>query len=87
MKCEEYVVALQDDTGGNPPDEMNYEGGEIMFSEVEKAINHLKDKKTPGKDGITAEMIQALDHCTIPIVHRLVNNISKSGYIPKEMNE
>ena len=32
-------------------------------------------------------MIQGLDHCTIPIVHRLVSNIYKSCYIPKEMNE
>ena len=63
------------------------EGEEIMCLEVEKATKDLKDKKAPGKDDITAEMIQALYHCTIPIVHRLVNNIYKSGYIPKEMNE
>ena len=58
-----------------------------MLSEVEKAIKDLKDKKAPGKDDITAEMIKALDHCTIPIEHRLVNNMYKSGYIPKEMTE
>ena len=32
-------------------------------------------------------MIKGLDQCTIPIVHRLVNKIYKSGYIPKEMNQ
>ena len=81
---EEYVTTLYNDTRGNPPDVMNDEGEEIMLSEVEKAIKDLKDKKAPGKDDITAEMIKALDHCTIPIVHRLVNNIYKSGYIPKK---
>ena len=58
-----------------------------MLSEVEKAIKDLKDKKAPGKDDITAEMIKALDHRTIPTIYRLVNNNYKSGYIPTEMNE
>ena len=34
----------------------------------------------------TAELIKALDHCTIPIAQRLVNNIYKSGLHP-ERNE
>ena len=54
-----------------------------MLSEVENAIKDLKDKRAPEKDDITAEMVKALDQCTIPIVHRLVNNIYKPGYIPK----
>ena len=84
---EEYVTTLYNDTRGNPPNIMNDEGEEIMLSEVEKDIKDLKDKKAPGKDDITAEIIKPLDHCTIPIDHRLVNNIYKSGYIPKEMNQ
>ena len=84
---EEYVTTLYNDTKGNPPDLMIDESEEIMLSEAEEAIKDLKDMKAPGKDDITAEMIQALDHCTIPFVHRLVNNVYKSGYIPKEMNE
>ena len=31
----------------------------ILYSEVEEAIRTLKRKKSPGSDGITAEMIQA----------------------------
>ena len=38
---------------------MNDEGEEIMLSEVEKAIKDLKEKKAPGKDDITAEMIKS----------------------------
>ena len=76
-------ITLYNDTRGNPTDVINDEGEQIMHSEVEKAIKNLKDKKAPRKDDITAEMIKALDYCTIPIVHRLVNNIYKSGYIPK----
>ena len=82
---EEYVTTLYSDTREKPPDVM-YEKGEEL-SEVEKAIRDLKDKKALGKGDLTAEMIKALDHCTIPIVHRLASNIYKSGYIRKEMNE
>ena len=85
---EEYVTTLYNDTRGNPPGVMNDESEEIMFSEVEKAIKDQKGKKAPGKDDTTAEMIKALDHCTLPIVHRLVNNIHKSGDIQKKwMNQ
>ena len=31
----------------------------ILYSEVEEAIRTLKRNKSPGPDGITAEMIQA----------------------------
>ena len=68
---EDYFTTLYNDTRGNPPDVMNDEAEEIMLSEVEKAIKDLKDKKA-AEDDIAAEMIKALDHCTIPIVHRLV---------------
>ena len=63
---------------------MKHKGDEIMLSEVEKPIKDLKDN-APGKDHITAEMIKALDHCTITPLHKLENNIYKSGYIAKEM--
>ena len=66
---EECVTTLYNDTRGNPPDVMNDEGEEVMLSEVEKVIKDLKDKKASGKDDIAAEMIKALDHCSIPIVH------------------
>ena len=66
---------------------MNGKGEDIMFSVVEKAIKDLKNKKAPGKYDITTETIKALDHCTIPIIHRLINNIYKFSYIPQEMNE
>ena len=68
------------------PDVMNDEAEEIMVSEVEKAIKNLKDKKAPGKGDITAEMIKSLDHCTIPIVHRLVSN-SLQVWLHPERNE
>ncbi|CAF1329573.1 unnamed protein product [Adineta ricciae] len=35
----------------------------ILYSEVEEAINKLKKHKSPGNDGITAEMLQAGGEC------------------------
>lgn len=40
-----------------PP--INNESNGILYSEVEDAINKLKKNKSPGVDGITAEMLQA----------------------------
>ena len=69
---EEYITTLYHDARGNPPIVMNDEGEEIILSEVQKATNDPKDKKAPGKDDITAEMIKSLNHSTIPIVHRQI---------------
>ena len=60
-------------------DVMNDESEEIMLSEVEIAIKDLTDKKAPGTDDIITDIIKALDHCTIPILHSIVNNIYRSG--------
>ena len=81
---EEYVTTLYNDTRANPPDVMNDEGEEIMLSEVEQAIKDLKDKKEPGKDDITAEMIKALNNCTIPIAHRLEVTFTSLVTSPKK---
>ncbi|CAF4556575.1 unnamed protein product, partial [Rotaria magnacalcarata] len=68
QRWTQYYSGLYKDEGGG--DEMvkelegispSYKEGpqDILYSEVEEAIQTLKSNKSPGSDGITAEMIQA----------------------------
>ena len=58
-----------------------------LISEIEKAIKDLKSGKASGSDMITSEMIKALDETGVKIIHKLVNDIYKTGVIPTSMNE
>ena len=87
VRWEEYVSELYNDNRGNPPETKDLEGEEILKSEIEKAIKELKSGKAAGNDMITSEMIKALDDTGIDIIHKLANNIYKTGMIPPSMNE
>ena len=56
----------------------------ILYSEVEEAIRTLKGNKSPGSDGITAEMIQAGGKQLVPQIHRLCNKVGSESTIPEE---
>ena len=86
-RWEEYVSELYDDNRGDQPEIEDENGEEVLFSEVEKAIKELKSGKAAGNDMITSEMIKALDDAGVEIIHKLVNNIYKTGNIPSDMNE
>ena len=86
-RWEEYVKELYNDDREDPPTIDNDTGEEILISEVEKAIKDLKKGKAAGSDNITSEMIKALDDMGIKVIHKLVNNIYKTGEIPTSMNE
>ena len=63
----------------------NIEGPqEILYSEVEEAIHSLKKNKSPGPDGITAEMLQAGGKKLAREIHKLCNKAWQEGTIPKE---
>lgn len=86
-RWEEYVSELYNDDRGDPPEIDNDDGEEVLKSEIEKAIKDLKSGKAAGSDMITSEMIKALDDKGVEIIHKLVNNIYKTGVIPSSMNE
>lgn len=89
IKCrwEEYVTELYSDIRHDPPNTLNEDGPDIMLSEVKKAIKMLKANKAPGNDQITSEMIKALDDDGVLKIHKLLNQIYRTGSIPQDMNE
>ena len=57
----------------------NEESYDILYSEVEDAINTLKRNKSPGSDGITAELLQAGGKQQARQIHKLCNNAWEEG--------
>ena len=57
---------------------------EPLRSEVEWAINSLKDRKSPGCDEITAEMIKASGEAGITYYNKICTKIWKTGEWPEE---
>lgn len=62
-------------------------GPEIMVSEVNEAIKLMKSNKAGGRDGVTPEILKALDEKGIKRVTELCNLIYTSGEIPEEIME
>ncbi|XP_071582157.1 uncharacterized protein [Temnothorax nylanderi] len=56
----------------------------ILRSEVEKAIGQLKKGKSPGADGITAEVIKAMGQAGIDTMLELCNVIWRTGKWPDD---
>ena len=59
----------------------------ISYSEVEDAICTLKRNKSPGSDGITAEMIQTGREPLVCQIHRLCNKVWSESAIPEEWSK
>ncbi|CAF5047173.1 unnamed protein product, partial [Rotaria socialis] len=55
----------------------------ILHSEVEEAIRTLKKNKSPGSDGIAAEMLQAGGEALARQIHELCNRPWYEGIIPE----
>ena len=60
---------------------------EPLRSEVEWAINSLKDRKSPGCDEITAEMIKASGEAGITYYHKICTKYGRQGNGQKNGNE
>lgn len=56
----------------------------ILKSEVEEAITHLKLNKTAGTDGVSAEMIKLIGEEGVKIVHNICNKVWQSRQWPKD---
>ncbi|CAM4979652.1 unnamed protein product [Rotaria socialis] len=89
----QYCSSLYKDPGGgdgmvkelediSPPE--NEDPHDILYSEVQAAINSLKRNKSPGSDGVTAEMLQAGGEPLSRQIHTLCNKAWHEGTIPEE---
>ncbi|CAF2065175.1 unnamed protein product [Rotaria magnacalcarata] len=79
---ESFVKDLEDIT---PPDcDDNTNTNNILLSEIENAIDKLKKNKSPGTDGITAEMLQAGGKQLVSNIHELCNRAWKEEAIPDD---
>lgn len=57
---------------------------DILYSEIEAAIQTLKKNKSPGSDGIMAEMLQAAYEKLARQIHNLCNKAWNEGTIPED---
>jgi len=67
---------------GNPPsiDDLDRP---ITREEIEKAVNNLKNNKSPGPDGVLAEMLKNALGTILPFLESLFNQIFNSGEYPE----
>ena len=57
---------------------------EILEEEVIRAINRLKNNKSPGNDEITGEMIKGGGEIVAKELHKIINEVWKEGRTPEE---
>ncbi|XP_060518459.1 uncharacterized protein LOC132697181 [Cylas formicarius] len=95
-RWKNYCEKLMEDTGNsnNDTEKSTYNGKEppILKEEVRTAITKLKSNKSPGEDGIVAEMLTALEETGVELFHRICQMIwdtdiwpddwTKSVYVP-----
>uniref|UniRef100_A0A803TU91 Reverse transcriptase domain-containing protein n=1 Tax=Anolis carolinensis TaxID=28377 RepID=A0A803TU91_ANOCA len=62
-------------------------GTEISYQEIEQVIDTLKNRKSLGGDGYTAEFYKEMKEIIIPELKILFNNIMKGGKIPDTWRE
>ena len=84
-RLTEYISEMhKDHTRGGAMKLNKCEGPEITADEVERVRKRMRDKKTSGIDGITTEVLKALDG-TLKILTKLCNKIYSTGHIPNDM--
>ena len=83
----EYIGELFDDDRGEVPNIEQFEGPTILDAEVEKAIKSMTKGKSVGDDGVTTEMLQAMDNLGIKRITQLFNKIHDIGYIPSDLRK
>ena len=96
QRWTQYCSSLYKDHGGGggmvreleeitPPNDEDPQ--DILYAEVQKAIHSLKGNKSPGSDGITAEMLQAGGEKLARQIHKLCNKAWHEGTIPEEWSK
>ena len=87
-RWSEYIGELyNDDNRGDMPDIVAEVESPITRREVEHALRGMPEKKSPGPDGITTEMLVAAGKVGILELTELSNMIHKQGSFPSELNK
>ena len=76
------VKELEDITPSNDEDPQ-----EILYAEVDRAVRSLEANKSPGSDGITAELLQAGDEQLARQIHKICNKAWYEGMIAEEWSK
>ena len=69
---------------GHKGDELNINLEEISINEIKGALKLLKNRKSPGVDEITAEVLKVDTEITATVFHRLFQHIWKDEDIPAD---
>jgi hypothetical protein len=94
QRWTQYCSDLYRDPGGGDEVVQELEGitpsvndgdsHDVLYSEIQAAIHSLKKNKSPGSDGITAELLQAGGEQLTRQMHTLCNKAWQEGTIPDE---
>ena len=63
-----------------PPDAETQ--GKITTEEIKKAITNMKNRKSPGIDVITTEVLKTGDDPIVAMLHKLFNTVCDTAYAP-----
>ena len=87
-RWSEYIGELyNDDNKGDMPEIAAEVESPITRREVEHALRGMPEKKSPGPDGITTEMLIAAGEVGILELTELSNMIHHQGSFPSELNK
>ncbi|KAG1682425.1 Craniofacial development protein 2 [Nymphon striatum] len=84
----EYIQELfKDADRGDKTVIENQEGATILETEVRFAISSMLDNKAPGGDGLTTEVLKAMNDKGISRITKLLNDIYENGHVPEGLTE
>ena len=86
-RWSEYIGELYNDDRGDMLDIAAEVESPITRREVEHALRGMPEKKSPGPDGITTEMLVAAGEIGILELTELSNMIPNQGSFPNELNK
>ena len=84
-RWSEYAGDLFADNRPPLPTPSNNEGTPILKSEVRNAMMNSQNGKAPGEDGITTEMLRALEDFGVDRLTELFNDMYSTGHMPDEL--
>ena len=83
----EYITDLLDDERGEMPCKTNNMlGPKILKSEVQTAVQSMKNNKAAGTDEIAAELIKSIGDFAIEKLTKMHNEIYESESIPADLS-